>query len=88
MSHLPIDKSKNPQSLRLFQSYFLEDFTHISPAAILGMWLPIVVLLLAYAVLILAGPTFPVNISYGFFYLVLVVRLKSPQWVARCVRVS
>jgi len=66
MDHLPIDKSKNPQSLRLFQSDFLEFFTHISPAAILGLWLPIVVLLLVYAVLTLSGPAFPVNIPLGF----------------------
>jgi len=66
MSHLPIDKSKNPQSLRLFQSDFLEFFTHISPAAILGMWLPIVVLMLVYAVLTANPENFPVHILLGF----------------------
>jgi sterol desaturase/sphingolipid hydroxylase (fatty acid hydroxylase superfamily) len=66
MSHLPIDKSKSPESIRLFQSDFLEFFTHISPATIIGLWLPIVVLLLVYAILTVPGPAFPVYIPLGF----------------------
>src|SRR5512136_1351421 len=66
MSHLPIDKSKNPESIRLFRSDFLEFFTHISPAAILGLWLPIVVLLLVYAILTVSEPAFPVYVPLGF----------------------
>lgn len=46
MSHLPIDKSKDPVSMRLFQSDFLEFFTHISPVAIVALWGPLTVLLL------------------------------------------
>lgn len=46
MSHLPIDKSKDPVSIRLFQSDFLEFFTHISPVAIVALWGPLTVLLL------------------------------------------
>ena len=66
MSHLPIDKSKDPESIRLFQSNFLEFFTHISPATILGLWLPIVALLLVYAGLTVNGPAFPAFIPLGF----------------------
>lgn len=50
MSHLPIDKSKNPKSLRLFKSDLLEFFTHISPVAIIILWVPIVILLLVWSV--------------------------------------
>lgn len=49
MDHLPIDKSKNPESIRLFRSDFLEFFTHISPVAIVVLWGPVVILLLAMA---------------------------------------
>ena len=66
MSHLPIDTSRDSEPIRLFKSDFLEFFTHISPAAIVGLWLPIVVLLLVYAVLTVNGPGFPVHILLGF----------------------
>ncbi len=66
MSHLPIDTSRDSEPIRLFKSDFLEFFTHISPAAILGLWMPVVVLLLVYAVLTVNGPAFPVYILLGF----------------------
>ncbi len=66
MSHLPIDTSRDAEPIRLFKSDFLEFFTHISPAAIIALWLPIVVLLLIYAVLTVSGPAFPVYIPLGF----------------------
>jgi len=66
MSHLPIDRSRDPESIRLFQSDFLEFFTHISPATIIGLWLPVVVLLLVYAGLTVSGPAFPMVIPLGF----------------------
>jgi sterol desaturase/sphingolipid hydroxylase (fatty acid hydroxylase superfamily) len=50
MDHLPIDKSKDPESIRLFKSDFLEFFTHISPMTIVVLWLPLVILLLLDAV--------------------------------------
>ena len=50
MNHLPIDKSKNPESIRLFKSDFLEFFTHISPVTILIFWVPVAILLLAVAI--------------------------------------
>jgi sterol desaturase/sphingolipid hydroxylase (fatty acid hydroxylase superfamily) len=46
MDHLPIDKSKNPESIRLFQSDFLEFFTHISPVTIVALWVPVTIILL------------------------------------------
>jgi sterol desaturase/sphingolipid hydroxylase (fatty acid hydroxylase superfamily) len=49
MDHLPIDKSKNPESIRLFKSDFLEFFTHISPIAIIVVWVPVTVILLYLA---------------------------------------
>ena len=66
MSHLPIDTSREAEPIRLFKSDFMEFFTHITPAAILALWLPIVVLLLVYAGLTVRVPVFPVYIPAGF----------------------
>jgi dihydroceramide fatty acyl 2-hydroxylase len=66
MNHLPIDTSRDSEPIRLFKSDFLEFFTHISPAAIIGLWLPIVVVLLVYAVLTIKGPAFPAYFPLGF----------------------
>jgi len=66
MAHLPIDKSKHPESIRLFQSDFLEYFTHISPVTILILWVPIVVLLLVYAALTAPNGVFPWFILVAF----------------------
>ncbi len=66
LSHLPIDTSRDSEPIRLFKSDFLEFFTHISPVAILGLWMPVVVLLLVYAILTVNGPAFPVYIVLGF----------------------
>jgi sterol desaturase/sphingolipid hydroxylase (fatty acid hydroxylase superfamily) len=65
MSHYPIDTSRDAVPIRLFKSDFMEFFTHISPATILGLWLPIVVVLLVYACLTVSGPAFPVHIPLG-----------------------
>jgi sterol desaturase/sphingolipid hydroxylase (fatty acid hydroxylase superfamily) len=66
MSHLPIDTSREAEPIRLFKSDFMEFFTHISPAAIIALWLPIVVLLLVYSVLTASSPAFPAYIPVGF----------------------
>ena len=66
MSHYPIDKSKNPVPIRLFNSDFLEFFTHITPIAILIIWVPIIAIFLARAILSAQGSSFPVNILAGF----------------------
>jgi sterol desaturase/sphingolipid hydroxylase (fatty acid hydroxylase superfamily) len=65
MSHYPIDTSREAEPIRLFKSDFMEFFTHISPATIIGLWLPIVVLLLVYAGLTVSGGAFPAYIPLG-----------------------
>lgn len=49
MHDLPIDTSRDPEPIRLFQSDFLEFFTHISPLTIVVLWLPIAVWLAVQA---------------------------------------
>lgn len=49
MSHLPVDHSNTP--IRLFKSDFLEFFTHISPLAVVVLWLPVVVFFFARPIL-------------------------------------
>ena len=66
MSHLPIDTSRDPEPIRLFQSDFLEFFTHISPVTIIVLWLPIAVWLFLHAALTAPGPAFPAFIPLGF----------------------
>jgi sterol desaturase/sphingolipid hydroxylase (fatty acid hydroxylase superfamily) len=59
VSHVAIDTDPNSEPIRLFQSNFLEFFTHISPVTILLMWVPVTVFLLAYAAATASGPGFP-----------------------------
>ena len=66
MNHLPLDASRDAQPVRLFKSGFLEFFTHISPVAIVILWLPIAALLMAYAVQHASGGAFPGFIPLGF----------------------
>lgn len=65
MSHLPVDPSRETEPIRLFKSDFLEFFTHISPAAVTGFWLPIVVILIVYAILTVSAKIFPWSIPAG-----------------------
>lgn len=65
MSHLPTDTSRDSEPIRLFQSNFLEFFTHISPMAIVLLWGPVAIFLLLYAVLKVSGPAFPWHIPMG-----------------------
>jgi sterol desaturase/sphingolipid hydroxylase (fatty acid hydroxylase superfamily) len=44
MAHYPIDNSSTP--IRLFQSNFLEFFTHISPIVVILIWLPFAAIML------------------------------------------
>ena len=67
MDHLPIDKSKNPESIRLFQSDFLEFFTHISPVAIIVVWVPVTVILLYLAARVTALATILAAFLIGLF---------------------
>jgi len=66
MSHLPTDPSRDAVPIRLFRSDFLEFFTHISPATIVGFWLPIVAILIVYAILNVSLAAFPWYIPVGF----------------------
>jgi sterol desaturase/sphingolipid hydroxylase (fatty acid hydroxylase superfamily) len=66
MNHLPIDTSKDPQSMRLFKSDFLEFFTHISPVTIIILWVPVTVYLLVSAILKAQPGVFPWYIPAAF----------------------
>jgi sterol desaturase/sphingolipid hydroxylase (fatty acid hydroxylase superfamily) len=66
MSYDTIDPRRDAQPIRLFESDFLEFFTHISPVTIVVVWLPIAVLLIVYAAMKAPGPAFPVYIPLGF----------------------
>lgn len=49
MAHVPINHSKDP--IRLFKSNFLEFFTHIHPAVIVAVWLPIAIYFLIRSII-------------------------------------
>jgi len=66
MNHLPIDKSKDPESIRLFKSDFLEFFTHISPVTILVLWVPVTAFLLVSAARTAPAGAFPWYIPAAF----------------------
>lgn len=76
-SHDEIDTSPNPESFRIFQSDFLEFFTHISPITIIVIWVPVIVLLLAAAVNAAPGPAFPWHIVAGILVGLLVWSLAE-----------
>ncbi len=66
MSHWPIDTSRDPEPIRLFKSDFLEFFTHISPVTIIVMWVPVVILLMLYAIRqIPASAPMPASVPLG-----------------------
>ncbi len=64
MDHLPIDHSPIP--IRLFKSDFLEFFTHIHPAVIVILWLPVAIFFLVYGILNRPGESFPLFIPVCF----------------------
>ena len=49
MAHTPIDHSDIP--IRLFKSDFMEFFTHISPIAVVIIWVPVAVLFMLFEIL-------------------------------------
>jgi len=67
--HFPIIQDKEP--VRLFKSNYLEFFTHIHPAVIVAIWLPVILIFLASAIaspLPSAGPfVVPVGFLAGLF---------------------
>jgi dihydroceramide fatty acyl 2-hydroxylase len=64
MGGFPIDHSEQP--IRLFESDFLEFFTHITPLAVVLIWSPVIVWLLARSILAYSGSGFPLHIPLGF----------------------
>lgn len=55
MHALPLDKSRDSESMRLFKSDFMEFFTHVSPVTITVVWVPVIAYLLYLAALDAAG---------------------------------
>jgi sterol desaturase/sphingolipid hydroxylase (fatty acid hydroxylase superfamily) len=66
MNHMPVDTRRDAEPIRLFQSDFMEYFTHISPVTIILVWLPIAILLIVYALMNAPGAGFPAHIPLGF----------------------
>jgi sterol desaturase/sphingolipid hydroxylase (fatty acid hydroxylase superfamily) len=64
MSHLPTDHSDIP--IRLFKSDFLEFFTHISPVAVVVIWLPVAIFFLVRSLVRASTASFPAYIPLGF----------------------
>jgi dihydroceramide fatty acyl 2-hydroxylase len=69
MSHMGIVRSKEP--IRLFKSDFLEFFTHIHPAVVLAIWLPVIAYFCYRAIILKPGELFagavPVGLVSGVF---------------------
>jgi sterol desaturase/sphingolipid hydroxylase (fatty acid hydroxylase superfamily) len=55
MDHAPISSQKEP--IRLFESDFLEFFTHIHPAVIVAIWLPVILFFLGRGVVLWQTPS-------------------------------
>ena len=66
MGGFPIDHSDQP--IRLFESDFLEFFTHISPVVVVLIWLPVSLWLLFRSLAAYTGSGFPVHIPLGFLF--------------------
>jgi len=64
MSKVEIQSGKEP--IRLFESDFLEFFTHIHPAVVLAIWLPVVGYFLAQAVILRSSAGGWLHIPLGF----------------------
>jgi len=71
MSHIQIDHSPTP--IRLFQSDFLEFFTHISPVVVVLIWLPVSVFFIVRSVLYSTAPGFP-------FYILVAILVGIIVW--------
>ncbi|MFN3705212.1 MAG: sterol desaturase family protein [Thermoflexales bacterium] len=66
---IPHDKiSYDPQPVRLFKSDVLEFFTHVTPQAVLAVWLPVVVVFLAIGVLQWPATVSPVWFGAAFVF--------------------
>jgi sterol desaturase/sphingolipid hydroxylase (fatty acid hydroxylase superfamily) len=63
MEHIDVVRSKEP--IRLFESNFLEFFTHIRPTVILAIWGPLALGFLAWAIAARPAGVWPVHILLG-----------------------
>lgn len=63
MNHMEINHS--PEPIRLFKSDFLEFFTHIHPAVVVAIWLPVSVYFLASSILAEPGWHIPAGFAAG-----------------------
>ena len=64
MAHIPITNSEVP--IRLFKSDFLEFFTHIHPAVVVIIWLPVAVYFMTRAVITRAAGVSAIYLPIGF----------------------
>ncbi len=64
MAHVTIDNSEVP--IRLFKSDFMEFFTHIHPAVVVVIWLPVILYFLVSAIVDRAPGVSPWYIPAGF----------------------
>jgi len=64
MAHLEINHS--PEPVRLFKSDFLEFFTHIHPAVVVAIWLPVSIYFLVRAIILRPAGASAVHIPIGF----------------------
>jgi dihydroceramide fatty acyl 2-hydroxylase len=69
MGDLPIDHSDQP--IRLFQSDFLEFFTHVSPVTVVAIWAPTIAWMLARSIRSYHPTFFPAYIPVGILLGVL-----------------
>ena len=63
MAHLPTNHSDIP--IRLFKSDFMEFFSHISPIAIMVIWIPVVLFFLIRSIVMAPAGAFPFYIPVG-----------------------
>jgi len=64
VAHLPTDHSDVP--IRLFKSDFLEFFSHISPVAVVIIWLPVALFFLIRSIVQVPAGSFAAYIPLGF----------------------
>ena len=64
MSHIEVKHSKEP--IRLFESDFLEFFTHIHPVVVAVIWVPVIAIFLGVAVITRSERESPLYIPFGF----------------------
>jgi sterol desaturase/sphingolipid hydroxylase (fatty acid hydroxylase superfamily) len=69
MTHLPITHSEVP--IRLFESKYLEFFTHIHPAVVIIIWLPVAIYFMTRAVITRVAGVSAVYLPAGFLLGVL-----------------